>query len=117
MANNKIHHSFGYAIEGVVHAYRENRNIRIHTIIAIIIFAIGAYFNISRTEYLIVLLTVVLVMSSEMINTSIEEMTNLITTEHRAEAKIAKDVAAGMVLVTSVSAVVVGLVVFLPYII
>jgi diacylglycerol kinase len=51
-----------------------------------------------------------------MINTSIEEMTNLITREHRKEAKIAKDVAAGMVLVASACAAVVGFIIFLPYI-
>jgi diacylglycerol kinase len=59
---------------------------------------------------------IVLVISAEMINTSIEEMTNLITSEHKREAKIAKDVAAGMVLVVSIGAVIVGLYIFTPYI-
>ena len=59
---------------------------------------------------------IVLVISTEMINASIEQMVNLIVTEHRKEAKIAKDVAAGMVLVASIVSVIVGLLILAPYI-
>ena len=59
---------------------------------------------------------ILLVISSEMINTAIEEMVNLITSEHKKEAKIAKDVAAGMVLVTSVGSVIIGFLIFTPYV-
>ena len=59
---------------------------------------------------------ILLVISAEMINTAIEKMVDLITTEHRKEAKIAKDVAAGMVLVNSLGSVIVGLIIFIPHI-
>ena len=61
-------------------------------------------------------ITILMVICSEMINTSLEEMVNLITNEHRKEAKIAKDVAAGMVLIASIGAIIVGLFIFTPYI-
>ena len=59
---------------------------------------------------------IILVVCAEMINTSIEEMTNLIINEHKREAKIAKDVSAGMVLLTLVGSIIVGFLIFIPYI-
>ena len=62
-------------------------------------------------------LTIMMVISAEMVNSAIEKMVDLITKEHRAEAKIAKDVAAGMVLLTAIAAFIIGSLIFLPYII
>lgn len=116
MQNNKIHHSFGFALSGIAHAFKENRNIWIHTIIAILVLLASFLLGLTKFEKMIILLIIVLVLASEMINTAIEEMTDLITNEHREEAKRAKDVAAGMVLVTAIGAIIVGLVIFAPYI-
>ena len=116
MENNRIHHSFGFALAGIVHAFRDNRNIRIHTIIAVLVLSASFLLGLTKIEKLILLMVIVLVITSEMINTALEEMTDLITDEHRQEAKAAKDVAAGMVLVTSIGAVIVGIVIFVPYI-
>lgn len=112
----KIHHSFGFALAGIVHAFKDNRNIRIHIIIAIFVLLASFLLGLTKIEKLILLLVIVLVIASEMINTALEEMTNLITNEHRQEAKAAKDVAAGMVLVTAIGAIIVGLIIFYPYI-
>ena len=116
MQNNKIHHSFGFAFTGIVHAFKDNRNIRIHTIIAILVLLASFLLGLTKSEKIIVFLVIVLVIVSEMINTAIEEMIDLITNEHREEAKRAKDAAAGMVLVTSIGALIVGIVIFAPYI-
>ncbi len=113
----KIHHSFGFALAGIAHAFRDNRNIRIHTIVAVIVLAAGFLLGITKFEKLTLLLVIILVIASEMINTTIEEMTDLISSEHSQEAKAAKDVGAGMVLVTAIGAIIVGLVIFTPYII
>lgn len=59
---------------------------------------------------------ILLVISAEMVNTALEEMVNLITNNHQKEAKIAKDVAAGMVLLTAFGSVIVGVLIFTPYI-
>jgi undecaprenol kinase len=72
--------------------------------------------NFSLFEFLVAAIMIVLVISAEMINSSIEEVVNLLVSEHRKEAKIAKDVAAGMVLLISVFALAVGIILFLPHI-
>ncbi|OIP58137.1 MAG: diacylglycerol kinase [Candidatus Levybacteria bacterium CG_4_10_14_0_2_um_filter_36_16] len=108
--------SFHHAWAGVVFAVKNNQNIRIHFIIAVLVVIVGFVLNVSAFEIGILGVMILFVFSAEMINTAIEEMTNLITREHRAEAKIAKDVSAGMVLVVSVGAAMVGILVFLPHI-
>ncbi|MEX2013086.1 MAG: diacylglycerol kinase family protein [Candidatus Levyibacteriota bacterium] len=108
--------SFKYAAAGILHAFRYNQNLKIHLLVGIIISLLAVYLGVSHFEMGILGLMILLVMASEMINTSIEEMVDLITTEHRQEAKVAKDVAAGMVLLTAVGSVVVGILIFTPYI-
>lgn len=116
MQNNKIHHSFGFALSGIVHAFRNNRNLKIHLLLAILVIIASFLLNLTRVEKLIVLVMIVLVFSAEMVNTALEEMTDLITDEHRQEAKAAKDVAAGMVLIAALGAIIVGIVIFAPYV-
>lgn len=114
--NKSLSSSFKYAIEGVSHALKNNRNLRIHFAVALIVVLFSIIFRTSPYEKGILGITILMVICSEMINTSLEEMVNLITNEHRKEAKIAKDVAAGMVLIASIGAIIVGLFIFTPYI-
>ena len=107
--------SFQYAFSGVVFAFRHNQNMQIHVLFAVVVIILSIIFHISAFEMGILGVMILLVICTEMINTSIEEMTDLISKEHSKEAKIAKDVAAGMVLLTSIGAVIVGLLIFLPY--
>src|SRR5260221_12757240 len=115
--HRKLIESFGYAFAGVAHAFKENQNIRIHFYVAILVTIASIYFKVSPFEMGILGIVILLVIASEMINTAIEEMVDLITTEHRQEAKIAKDVAAGMVLVTAMGSVIIGILIFTPYIV
>jgi diacylglycerol kinase (ATP) len=108
--------SFHYAVEGIVLALEENQNLRIHFIVAVLVMIASIIFDISRYEMGILGVMILLVISAEMINTTIETMVDLITNEHRKEAKIAKDVAAGMVLVNALGSVIVGLIIFIPHI-
>lgn len=108
--------SFRYAFEGVWHALKNNRNLRIDFIAALSVIILSVIFHTTPYEKGVLGITILLVICSEMINTSLEEMVNLITSEHRKEAKIAKDVAAGMVLVAAVGAVIIGIFIFAPYI-
>src|SRR3989344_5278497 len=114
---NKIHHSFKFAFNGIVQALRDNRNLRIHVFIGILVFILSFVLGLTKIEKIVVMVMIMLVISAEMINTALEEMTDLITEEHKQEAKAAKDVAAGMVLVTAIGAIIVGIVIFVPYII
>ena len=114
--NKSLSKSFGHALEGFLHTLRHNRNLRIHLIVAMVVIILSIFFRINKYEMSILGVVILLVISSEMINSAIEEMVNLITQEHRREAKIAKDVAAGMVLVSAVGSVIIGSIIFTPYI-
>lgn len=106
--------SHRYAWHGMVHIWNHHQNIRFHILTAGIAILLSFILNISYLEYMFVLITIFFVIITEMMNTAIEEMTNLITTEHRKEAKIAKDVAAGAVFLSAAFSVVVGAIIFLP---
>ncbi len=108
--------SFGYAFEGLQHAFTYDQNLRIHFIVAIIVIIVSVIFGVSVVEMGLLGVMIILVITTEMINTSIERMVDLITKEHRVEAKIAKDVSSGMVFVSAVGSVIVGVLIFLPYI-
>lgn len=111
-----LKNSFSYAAEGIRYAFSNDQNMRIHIIVAILVILASLLFKVTPGEMGILAVVIILVITTEMINTSIEKMTDLITKEYRTEAKIAKDVAAGMVLIASLGAVIVGIFIFTPYI-
>ena len=106
--------SFKHAWDGIWHTFKTQPNMRFHGFISILVVLSGWYFQISKIEWFVILFTILLMFTAEMINTSIESMTDLITTEHKKAAKIAKDVSAGMVLLNAVGSIVIGLYIFLP---
>jgi diacylglycerol kinase len=112
----KILNSFGFAINGIITAFKMNLNLKIHLVIAILVIIAGLLFNLSQIEFILVIVLISLVFSAEMINCALEEVVNLLIKEHSIEAKIAKDVSAGMVLVVSIAAFICGFIIFLPYI-
>lgn len=114
---NKLRLSFKYAFAGVFHALRHNQNLRIHFVAAILVVIASLFFHVNNFEKGILGVMILLVISAEMINTAIEEMVDFVVNEHKKEAKIAKDVAAGMVLLTAIGSVIVGILIFTPYII
>ena len=108
--------SFKHAFAGLAWAIRTQPNFRIHLVLSVIAIGLSAYFHITATEWAIIIFTIVLGLTAELINTALESMTDLITKEWREEAKIAKDVAAGMMLTTAIGAVIVAIVIFSQYI-
>lgn len=108
--------SFKNAIAGLGWATRTQPNFRVHLVLSSLAIFLGIYFDITRVEWAIIIFTIVLGLTAELINTAIESMTDLITKEWREEAKIAKDVSAGMMLAVSIGAVVVAIFVFGHYI-
>ncbi|MDP3988132.1 MAG: diacylglycerol kinase family protein [Candidatus Levybacteria bacterium] len=116
-----IHHrtliaSFKHAFEGIVHTFKYNQNFRIQIAGAILVILASIFFHVNAFEMGILGVMILLVICAEMINTALEEMVDLITTTHQKEAKIAKDVAAGMVLITFMGSIIVGSLIFIPYI-
>lgn len=113
----RIIKSFGYAIEGIFTGIREERNMKIHITIMILVIIMGIILKISKLEWIICIILFGLVISLELINTAIENTIDLITLEKNPKAKIAKDTAAGAVLVSAISAAIIGLIIFIPKII
>jgi len=109
--------SFRYAAQGLIHALKEERNFRIQVFFGILVIILAWVFNFTRFEWTILLLTISLVLTAELLNTVIELLVDLAVKEQfRPKAKIAKDVSAALVLLISIFAAVVGLVLFIPHV-
>ena len=108
--------SFQHAFCGILTSFVIGRNIKVHYIAALAAILGGLYFGISKVEFLIILLVSTQVICLEMVNTAIERTVDLVTSEYHIYDKIAKDVAAGAVLVAAIFATIIGGIIFLPYI-
>jgi diacylglycerol kinase (ATP) len=104
--------SINYALEGIIHVLRTQRNMRIHFAIAVAVLILAVAVNVSRTELIALLISITFVLIAEMLNTGIEAAIDIATTSFDPMAKIAKDIAAGAVLIATVNALAVGYLVF-----
>jgi diacylglycerol kinase (ATP) len=104
--------SFNFALEGLIHVLRTQRNMRIHFAIAIAVLVIGLFLGVNRLELIALLLAIAFVLIAEMINSAIEHAIDVATTSFDPLAKLAKDIAAGAVLIASVNAIAIGYLVF-----
>ena len=104
--------SFNYAIEGVIHVLRTHRNMRIHFAVAIAVLVAAVWEGVSRFELIALLLAIAFVLIAEMINSAIEQAVDLATTSFDPLAKLAKDIAAGAVLIATINAIAIGYLVF-----
>ncbi len=113
MRSKNLVDSFSYAIEGVLYSLKTQRNMKVHFLLGLMVLVFASILNVTRLELLVLLITVGLVISAEMVNTAIEEVVNLVTQEFHPIAMIAKNVAAGAVLISSVISICVAYVVFI----
>jgi diacylglycerol kinase (ATP) len=104
--------SFNWAFEGIIHVLRTQRNMRIHFAVAVIVLVAALAVGVSRIELIALLISIAFVLVVEMVNTAIEQAIDVATTAFDPLAKLAKDVAAGAVLIATVNAVAVGYLVF-----
>lgn len=109
--------SMGHALDGIEYTATHERNFRIEITMAILVSIMGFLLKISLIEWTILVLTIAMVLSLEIINTAIERSVDLITKDYKELAKIAKDASAGAVLVMSMFSVVIGILIFLPKIV
>lgn len=107
--------SFVYAWNGILHAVRTQRNMRVHIAIFVAAVTLGIVLRISPVEFAMVFVAATGVFIAEMINTVAEAVVDLVTKEYHPLARIAKDVAAGVVLMNALLSVVIGLFVFMPH--
>lgn len=106
--------SFSFAIKGIRYAISSQHNILIHIILTIVAIILGFLLRISNLEWILIVIVIGLVMSAEIFNTSIEEVVNFISPERNYKAGRIKDLAAGAVLISAISAFIVGAIIFLP---
>ena len=111
---NPLTKSFGYAFEGILTGIRQERNMKIHCVAIILVTAAGTLFQITAVEWCICLLLFGLVAGLELVNTAVEAVVDLVTEERKPLAKIAKDTAAGAVLIAAIMAAIAGIIIFLP---
>ena len=104
--------SFNVAFEGIIHVLRTQRNMRIHFLIAVAVLIAALAVDVSKIELIVLLLSIAFVLIAEMINTAVEAAVDIASTSFDPMAKLAKDIAAGAVLIAAVNAVAVGYLVF-----
>lgn len=115
--NKTFFDSFRYAFQGVATAFKEERNMRFHIFSAIVVLICSYFLSLSVNEWLWIILIVFLVIIMEIINTIIENITNLVSPNYNLLAKKIKDMAAAVVLITSFMALLIGGIILLPKII
>ncbi|MCR4765017.1 MAG: diacylglycerol kinase family protein [Bacteroidaceae bacterium] len=108
--------SFTFAWKGIITCVGHEQNITFHVIAAILVIAAGFFFDISKIEWMLVMLCIGMVISAELFNSTIERLVDKVSPEWNKAAGEIKDIAAGAVLVTAIAAAIVGLIIFTPYI-
>jgi diacylglycerol kinase (ATP) len=104
--------SFNYAFEGIIHVLRTQRNMRIHFVAAIAVLVFAVVVSVSKMELIVLLISIAFVLIAEMVNSAIEGAIDVATSSFDPMAKLAKDVAAGAVLIATLNAIAVGYLVF-----
>lgn len=106
--------SFKYAITGIVNTIKSERNMKIHIFMMILVIIFGIILKLSVLEWIICIILFSLVIAGELFNTAIENVVDIIMPQKNDKAKIAKDAAAGAVLVLSIGSAIIGLIIFVP---
>ena len=104
--------SFNFAFEGIIHVLRTQRNMRIHFAVAVLVLVAALWAGVSHLELIALLLAIAFVFITEMINSALEQAIDVATTSFDPLAKLAKDIAAGAVLIATVNALAIGYLVF-----
>ena len=104
--------SFNFAFEGIIHVLRTQRNLRIHFGVAVAVLILALIVDVTKLELIALVISITFVLIAEMLNTGIEAAIDIATTSFDPMAKLAKDIAAGAVLIAAVNALAVGYIVF-----
>lgn len=104
--------SFNFAFEGIIHVLRTQRNMRVHFAVAVAVLVAAVWVGVSKLELIALLLAIAFVFITEMINSALEQAIDVATTSFDPLAKLAKDVAAGAVLIATINALAIGYLVF-----
>lgn len=110
----RLFRSFSHAFAGIGYAFKTQANLRIHLVVALAVIVAGLWLQISTVEWTILVVTIMIVLSAELFNTAIEAVVDRVGSEPHPLSKIAKDTAAGAVLIGAIGAVIVGVLIFGP---
>lgn len=108
---------FSFAISGIISTIKSETNFKIHILAALLAIVMSMFFQVTANEWLWIALSIALVMLTELINTSIESLANMVSPEYHPLIKKTKDAAAGAVLIAAIFACICGMVIFIPYLI
>ena len=106
--------SFVYAFNGIFFCIKTQHNFWIHLTALTVVICLGFAFDVSRAEWLLLIFAIGLVLCLEIINTAIEYLVDLISPQHQEAAGLAKDIAAGAVLIAAITSAIIGLIIFVP---
>lgn len=112
MRRKRPQDSFRYAVEGILHCFRTQRHMRFHFVMLVLVLASGLLLALDTRDMVILVFCISLVVATEMLNTAVETVVDMVTQTYHPLAKLAKDVAAGAVLVASANAMVAGVLIF-----
>lgn len=112
--NQDLRSAFVNAYNGVRYVITSQRNARIHTLVTVLVILISVLFRISSLEWIAIIFAIGFVWASECLNTGIEKLTDLVSPDYHTLAKLAKDSAAAAVLFAVLTAVGIGLIIFIP---
>lgn len=104
------------AIEGIIFAAKSQKHVRYHLIFTSVVLFMCVFFGVSKFDFMLLAIAIILVLLAEMLNTAIEHVVDLVSPQYAEHARIAKDVAAGAVLITAFGAAFLGYLVIWPYV-
>lgn len=107
--------SFGFAFAGIIAFVRSEPHALLHFIATIIVVAAGVYFHITGMQWIAILIMIAIVWITEMLNTVVEKVMDHVAPDYHPRVKWIKDVAAGAVLIAAIIAIIVGAIIFIPY--
>jgi diacylglycerol kinase (ATP) len=111
-APKRIAKSFEYAFDGFRTAFKEEPNMRIHTLAAVVVIAAGIYVNLGAIEWAIIAICIAGVFTAELFNTAIENLCDVVSPGQNEQIKIVKDISAAAVFCTSIGALIVAILIF-----
>jgi diacylglycerol kinase (ATP) len=117
MGRKRLVDSFNDAIEGIIYTVKSQRSMRLHFLIGLLVILLTVALGLGKIETIFITLSIALVLITEMLNTAIEKMMDIVTPEFHPLGRIIKDIVAGCVLLASLTAVVVGYIIFSKYLI
>ncbi len=110
----RLDKSFKYATNGFISTYKGEPNMKLHIGIGVVVLITGILFKLSSLEWIFLTFAIGLVIGAELLNTAIEHLVDLATQEYKRKAMLAKDTAAAYVMVLSITAAIIGMIIFMP---